>query len=179
MSTHSYSRCWLHMIWETLRREPMLDRRAAAKASTNLTEYSCEKGIYMKINYLNADHTHALIDLPTNLNIEQVVQLLKGGSSHWINHNRLIKDRFAWDVATELSRPHIQTWTESVNTSQTRENITARELLTKNTNFSSSDTVWNGGMRQTVKTVRYIFFPTTVTRLKPGVNEKISYELRR
>ena len=96
MSTHSYSRCWLHMIWETLRREPMLDRRAAAKASTNLTEYSCEKGIYMKMNYLNADHTHALIDLPTNLNIEQVVQLLKGGSSHWINHNRLIKGRFAW-----------------------------------------------------------------------------------
>ena|SRR6266568_3579461 len=25
---------------------------------------------------------HALIDLPTNLSIEQVVQLLKGGSSH-------------------------------------------------------------------------------------------------
>ncbi len=26
MSTHSYSRCWLHLIWETLRREPMLDK---------------------------------------------------------------------------------------------------------------------------------------------------------
>jgi len=25
MSTHSYSRCWLHLIWETLRREPMLE----------------------------------------------------------------------------------------------------------------------------------------------------------
>src|SRR5438132_1387135 len=28
MSTHSYSRCWLHVIWETLRHEPMLDKRA-------------------------------------------------------------------------------------------------------------------------------------------------------
>lgn len=71
VSTHSYSRCWLHLIWETLRSEPMLDKRAAAQASTNLSKYSHEKGIYMKINYFNADHTHALIDLPTNLTIEQ------------------------------------------------------------------------------------------------------------
>lgn len=79
MSTHSYSRCWLHLIWETLRREFMLDNRAAVKASQNLYEYSREKEIYMKINYFNADHTHALVDLPTNRTIEQVVQLLKGG----------------------------------------------------------------------------------------------------
>ena len=96
MSTHSYSRCWLHLIWETLRREAMLDKRAAAKASANLSGYSYEKGIYMKINYFNTDHTHALIDLPTNLTIEQVIHLLKGSSSHWINENRLVKGRFAW-----------------------------------------------------------------------------------
>jgi putative transposase len=96
VSSHSYSRCWLHLVWETLRREPMLDKRAAARASVNLAEYSHEKGIYMKINYFNMDHTHALIDLPTNLTIEQGIQLLKGSSSHWINQNHLIKGRFAW-----------------------------------------------------------------------------------
>jgi REP element-mobilizing transposase RayT len=74
----------------------MLDKRAAAQASANLSKYSHEKGIYMKINYFNADHTHALIDLPTNLTIEQVIQLLKGSSSHWINQNHLVKGRFAW-----------------------------------------------------------------------------------
>jgi len=74
----------------------MLDKRAAAEASANLSKYSHEKGIYMKTNYFNADHTHALIDLPTNLTIEQVIQLLKGSSSHWINHSHLIKGRFAW-----------------------------------------------------------------------------------
>jgi hypothetical protein len=40
MSTHSYSRLWTHLIWETLNREPMLDKRAAAKASSFLTDYS-------------------------------------------------------------------------------------------------------------------------------------------
>ncbi len=96
MSTHSYSRCWLHLIWETLRREPMLDRHAASKVSTHLIEYSRAKGIYMKINFFNADHTHALIDLPTNLTIEQVVQLLKGSSSHWINEQKMLRGKFAW-----------------------------------------------------------------------------------
>jgi putative transposase len=96
MSTHSYSRCWVHLIWETLRREPMLDKNAAAKASINLNEYSLQKGIYMKINFFNSDHTHALIDLPTNLSIEEAVKLLKGGTSHWINDQHLVKGRFAW-----------------------------------------------------------------------------------
>ena len=96
MSTHSYSRLWVHLIWETLRREPMLDKRAAALASTNLTDYARDKNIYMRINFFNADHTHALIDLPTDKSIEQVIQLLKGSSSHWINEQKLVRGKFAW-----------------------------------------------------------------------------------
>jgi REP element-mobilizing transposase RayT len=76
----------------------MLDKGAAAKTSSFLNEYSLEKGIYMKINYFNAEHTHALIDLPTRYSIEDVIKLFKGGSSHWINQQRLIKGRFAWGV---------------------------------------------------------------------------------
>jgi len=74
----------------------MLDQRAAGKASANLSDYAKGKDIYMRINYFNADHTHALVDLPTYLTIEQAVQLLKGSSSHWINQNRLVRGRFAW-----------------------------------------------------------------------------------
>jgi putative transposase len=96
MSTHSYARLWIHLIWETLAREPMLDKSAAALASKNLTDYSLRKNIYMKINYFNADHTHALIDLPTSLSIEDVIKLFKGSSSHWINEQHLVKGRFAW-----------------------------------------------------------------------------------
>ena len=96
MSTHAYSRLWTHLIWETLSRERMLDRRAATRTSRFLDSYALKKGIYMKINYVNADHTHALIDLPTNLCIEDVIKLLKGSSSHWINQNRIIRGKFFW-----------------------------------------------------------------------------------
>ena len=50
----------------------------------------------MKINYVNADHVHALIDLPTNLSIEEMIQLLKGSSSHWVNANDVLTGKFAW-----------------------------------------------------------------------------------
>jgi len=96
MSTHSYSRLWIHLIWETLSREPLLGKSAAVLASQNLTDYALRKNVYMKINYFNADHTHALIDLPTSLSIEDVVKLFKGSSSHWINEQNLVKGRFAW-----------------------------------------------------------------------------------
>ena len=96
MSLHSYSRCWLHLIWGTRDRERTLHEKAAARLSRFLSDYAQTKDIYMKINYVNADHVHALIDLPTSVSIEDVAQLLKGSSSHWINSNDMIKGKFAW-----------------------------------------------------------------------------------
>ncbi len=69
---------------------PLLPRRAAARVSEYLHQYSAEKGIYMKINYVNADHVHVLVDLPTSLSIEEMTHLLKGASSHWINQSNLL-----------------------------------------------------------------------------------------
>ena len=96
MSLHSYTRCWLHIVWATIERRPLLDKPAAAKLSAHLREYAIEKGIYMKINFVNADHTHVLVDLPASKAIEEVVQLLKGGSSHWVNESNLVPGKFGW-----------------------------------------------------------------------------------
>ena len=88
----------------------MLTKPAAVKASRFLTEYSLEKNIYLKINYFNAEHVHALIDLPTSKSIEDVVQLFKGSSSHWINQNRLLRGRFSWGRgygAFSVSHSHV------------------------------------------------------------------------
>jgi putative transposase len=96
MSLHAYSRVWLHLVWATLERRPLLTKSAAAKLSAYLSDYAKEKGIYMKINYVNADHVHALIDLPTKFSIEEIMQLFKGSSSHWVNENNLVAGKFGW-----------------------------------------------------------------------------------
>ena len=96
MSSHSYSRVWLHLVWGTLERRRLLPKPAAAKVSGYLSQYASEKGFYLKINFVNADHVHVLVDLPTGLCIEEMVQLLKGSSSHWINQSNLVPGKFAW-----------------------------------------------------------------------------------
>jgi REP element-mobilizing transposase RayT len=96
MSIHAYSRCWIHLVWATLNRERMLEREARRQVSQYLTRYAKSKQIPMLVNYVNADHVHALIDLPTGQTIEEVAQLLKGSSSHWINEQGLVAGKFAW-----------------------------------------------------------------------------------
>ena len=96
MSVHAYSRCWIHLIWGTLDREKSLTKTAAVRVSRYLNKYAESKSVYMKINYVNADHVHALIDLPTAFSIEELIQLLKGGSSHWINSHDVVTGKFAW-----------------------------------------------------------------------------------
>ena len=89
MSVHSYSRCWVHLIWGTLNRQKLLNKTAAAHLSHDLVEYVKQR-LAHEINYVNADHVHALIDLPTAFSIEKLMQLLKGSSSHWSNSNDVI-----------------------------------------------------------------------------------------
>src|SRR5437773_477991 len=96
MSLHSYSRCWLHLVWATLKRERLISTEAAKQIAEFLYDYSCKRGIRMKVNYVNADHVHPIIDLPTNRSIESVMQLLKGASSHWINEQNLTNGKFTW-----------------------------------------------------------------------------------
>ena len=96
MSLHSYSRVWVHLVWATLERRPLFSKTSAAKLSAHLSDYARQKSIYMKINYVNAEHVHALVDLPTNLCLEDMMKLFKGESSHWINQSKLIVGKFGW-----------------------------------------------------------------------------------
>ena len=84
------------MVWSTKGRHKILKKRVRISLSDFLSEYSLSKGIYMKANYVNSDHVHILIDLPSNMTIESIAKTLKGGSSYWLNRNRLTKNKFSW-----------------------------------------------------------------------------------
>jgi len=96
MSKHSHNKIWIHFIWETLDKQKILSRPARVSLSEFLYNYAKNKNIFMKINYINADHVHSLIDLPTNLSIEECIKLLKGSSSFFINQNNLTNNKFFW-----------------------------------------------------------------------------------
>ena len=96
MSIHSYSKLWIHIIWGTLNREKYISEESAPQISKFLFAYCGEKKIHMRVNFVNPDHVHALIDLPTSESIENVLQLLKGASSHYINREIIRDNKFSW-----------------------------------------------------------------------------------
>jgi putative transposase len=96
MSKHSYNKIWIHFIWETPGKQKILSKEVRKKISNFLYDYCKSKKIFMKINYVNADHVHAVVDLPTNLSAEECIKLLKGASSFYINKYRITASKFSW-----------------------------------------------------------------------------------
>ena len=96
MAIHSYVRCWIHLIWGTKSHAKLLSKEQCVRVSEHLHEYTRENGLYMKVNFVNPDHVHVLIDLPDDVTIRDTVKLLKGESSHWINENHQIPGGFHW-----------------------------------------------------------------------------------
>ena len=172
MSVHSYSRCWVHLIWGTLNREKLLHKQAAAPLSRYLSEYADTKSVYMKINYVNADQVHALVDLSTNLSIEELMQLLKGSSSHWVNVNNILQGKFAWGRgygAFSVSESNVAQVAAYI---AGQENIIGCAPSRKSFGNLSSAMAYAGRMRKAVETA-YVHRGGGRTGLKAGVNEGV------
>ena len=140
MTLHSYSRCWIHLVWATLNREKLLARQARTQVSQYLYNYAKSKSIPMEVNFVNADHVHALIDLPSGKTIEEVMKFLKGASSHWINQERITPAKFSWGRgygAFSVSQSQVG---ESSNTSEGRRSIIVPDHSARSTPASSVHT---------------------------------------
>lgn len=109
MSVRSKTEIWVHLIWGTYKREKSLpDKELRKKLSQYINNYSKDKNIITKAIYVNSDHVHALIILPTNKTIEDIFHLLKGSSSHWVNQQ--VRYKFSWAkgyAAFSVSELHV------------------------------------------------------------------------
>ncbi len=87
---------WLHFVWSTKDRHPYLTDEVRSKVFDHIRENARVKNIH--IDFINGwvDHVHCLISLASNQTIEDIMKLIKGESSHWVNKNKLTKLRFEW-----------------------------------------------------------------------------------
>jgi REP element-mobilizing transposase RayT len=93
----SFLKIYIHIVFSTRNRLSYLDNfDLRIKVWKHIKENATEKGIFLDMVNGYSDHCHCLISLGSNQNIERVVQLLKGESSHWINKNQLTKEKFSW-----------------------------------------------------------------------------------
>ena len=87
---------WLHAVWSTKDRKQVLMKDFRFKVFKHIKEYAWENGIQLDIINGVEDHVHSLFRLKTSQNPAEVVQRLKGESSHWINENAMLDEGFAW-----------------------------------------------------------------------------------
>ena len=92
----SYVKIWVHCVWSTKMRKPFLESGIKNKVIEHIRENAKIKNIY--IDFINgySEHLHALISLQKKQNISDVMQLIKGESSWWINKSNLLRNKFSW-----------------------------------------------------------------------------------
>lgn len=92
----SYIRMWIHLVFATKNREPLLSKDIRYKVYEHIKDNCKEKSIYLQAINGYSEHIHYLISLGREQSIAKVAQLIKGESAFWINKNDLTLSKFIW-----------------------------------------------------------------------------------
>lgn len=92
----SYNRIWIHAIWATKCRRPLIHPDIDHKLHEFITNKFKEAGCPIRISNGYHDHVHCLFLLNTKRPLDEVIQRVKGSSSHFVNSNDFINEKFAW-----------------------------------------------------------------------------------
>ena len=91
-----YTKVMIHYMWSTKRRYPLITKELKPLLLSHIKENSITKGIFIDCLNCVEDHIHLLISLGVEQTISKVSMLIKGESSHWINDQKLTKQKFGW-----------------------------------------------------------------------------------
>lgn len=96
MSLHSHTRVFVHITWGTKYQRKSIAKPLRISLNKFLKEKAQEQSIHLVTSFVNADHVHALIELPADRSIASVVKTLKGTSSRWLNQHPDQHFKFSW-----------------------------------------------------------------------------------
>ncbi len=95
--SHTYSRIWMHYIWAPKNRVHSLSKTLITKLIEHYkTKYPKGGDIYVDTTNGVSDHFHLLVGQTPVMSASKVANQIKGESSHWINSNDFITQKFAW-----------------------------------------------------------------------------------
>ena len=95
---HSYNKIWIHAIWATKERMPIIHSNIEYKIHQFISEQLRAQGCLVRIINGMPDHIHCLFLLSPQKSIAEVINQIKGSSSHYINQNDLTSKKFAWQT---------------------------------------------------------------------------------
>lgn len=92
----TFYKIWIHLVWTTKNRTPLMRKPIRPMIFQHIIEKAQTEGFHLDMINGIENHVHCLLSLNPKYAISQVVNLLKGESSHWINLNKIIRTRFSW-----------------------------------------------------------------------------------
>ncbi len=96
--SHSYYRVWIHAVWATKNRSPLIapnfEKVVYSFLSNQLRDCGCP--VYI-VNGM-PEHIHCLFLQNANKTIAEVMKQIKGSSSRFINENQFCPDNFSWQT---------------------------------------------------------------------------------
>ncbi len=95
---HATVAVYLHFVWTTKYRERSLVSNSRQRVKTHIQEYASDNEITIDAVDIQPDHVHLLASLSRSQRVEDIVKLVKGESSHWINANDVLPGKFAWQT---------------------------------------------------------------------------------
>ena len=95
---HSFNRIWIHAIWSTKERQPLISSEAENKIYDFLREELVELGCPVRIINGMPDHVHSLFLLNPQKSVSEIIKYVKGSSSHSINDQNIIPKKFSWQT---------------------------------------------------------------------------------
>lgn len=81
----SYVTVWLHCVWSTKNREPLLTKEVRSELFQHILDNGRSKEIWIDTVNGYQDHVHALVSLDKSATIANTMQLIKGESANWLN----------------------------------------------------------------------------------------------
>ncbi|MCU0328957.1 MAG: IS200/IS605 family transposase [Chitinophagales bacterium] len=95
---HSFNKIWIHAIWATKERQAFIHNNVENKIFQFISAQLRGLGCPVRIINGMPDHIHCLFLLNPQKSIAEVIKQIKGSSSHFINQNKLISEKFAWQT---------------------------------------------------------------------------------
>ena len=108
---HSYSSSLFHVVFSTRERRDLIHTAFREKLWAFVGGIARKNGMKALAVGGTGDHLHVLLSVPTTMPIAKAVQLIKGGSSKWINDRFQDRRDFAWQEgygAFSISISHVE-----------------------------------------------------------------------
>ena len=96
--SHSYNKIWIHAVWSTKERLPLIKPKIETTIFSFISNQFKESGCPVRIINGMPDHIHCLFLMNPQKSISEVIKQIKGSSSHFINKENLINEKFSWQT---------------------------------------------------------------------------------